>query len=302
MGGYYGARLHHAGLDVHFLLHSDFDHVQAHGFKVISKHGDFSIPRPKIYRSVRDMPRCDVALIGLKTTANHLLPDLVPHAIQDDGVALVMQNGLGAEEKVAPLLKPSQAVLGGLAFLCSHKVGPGEIHHMDYDPVRLGEFRGDGQPAGVTPRLSAVAEDFRRAGIHVDIEEDLLLARWKKLVWNIPYNGLCVVMNCTTDRLMQHPRTRELCGALMCEVAAGAAACGRTVGEDFIQTMLSYTDKMVAYKPSMLLDHEQKRPMELEAIYANPLAAARARGVHLPRVQMLYQQLCAIDDLSTQAQ
>jgi 2-dehydropantoate 2-reductase len=110
----------------------------------------------------------------------------------------------------------------------------------------------------------------------------------------VPYNGLSVVMNTTTDVLMKHPATRALCEALMREVVAGAAAFGRTIGDEFVAQMLDHTDRMVAYAPSMKLDCDARRPMEIDAIYGAPLRAAQERGVKLPRIEMLYQQLSLI--------
>jgi 2-dehydropantoate 2-reductase len=224
-----------------------------------------------------------------------VLPQILPHVVKEGGCVLVMQNGLGLEQEVAGLVGPNVHVLGGMAFLCSHKVGPGHIRHMDYGDVRLGHHRPDGAPAGITPPLQSVGADFTRAGLPVELEQDLVLARWKKLVWNIPYNGLAVVLHATTDRLMSNLHTRSLCESLMREVAAGAAAFGRTIDDEFIRQMLANTDKMVAYKPSMLLDYEKHRPMEIQAIYGNPLKAAAARGVSLPRIEALCAQLRFLD-------
>src|ERR1041385_5180617 len=215
LGGYFGARLHHAGLTVHFLLNSDYEHVKRHGLKVETTDGDFSIARPSVFASPSELPRCDVALIGLKSTSNDALPAILSHVIKPGGAVLVMQNGLGVEEPVARIAGPGVTVLGGMAFLCSNKVGPGHIRQMDYGSVRLGQYAPDGVPAGITENMSSVAEDFGRAGVHVDLEEDLVMARWKKLVWNVPYNGLTVVLGTTTDRLMGDPHTRSLCESLM---------------------------------------------------------------------------------------
>ena len=294
LGGYYGARLHHAGSDVHFLLHSDYEHVRAHGLRVRSKHGDFSIPRPRIYAAARDLPRCDVAAVCLKTTQNALLAELLPPAIKSDGIVVMMQNGLEIEADAAAVL-PRHVILGGLAFLCSNKVGPGEIHHLDYGAVRLGEHRSDGRPAGITPAMLAVADDFKRAGIPTVLEDDLVLARWKKLVWNVPYNGMCVVEGCTTNVLMADPRTRAQCAAIMNEVLAIAAAQGRRIHPSFVEAMLADTAKMAPYKPSMLLDYERGQPLELDAIYRRPLAAAAAAGVQCPETRALYARLVEID-------
>ena len=300
LGGYYGARLHHAGHEVHFLLHSDYDHVKAHGLKVESKYGDFSIEKPSVFDDPSRLPAADVVLVALKTTNNYQLADLLPAAVHRGATVLMMQNGLGNEALAAEALEETadagtHRFLCGLAFLCSHKVGPGHIKHMDYDPVRLGEFRVDNQPAGVTETVKAIAEDFAGAGVKSEVEPDLLLARFKKLVWNVPYNGLCVLLNTTTDKLMQHPPTRALCHQLMEEVADIARAYDRRIESAFIKQMLHDTDKMVSYEPSMKVDFNQGRPLEIGAIYLNSLLAAEEKGVRTPRIRTLYQQLSFID-------
>lgn len=294
LGGYYGARLLHAGRAVRFLLHSDFEHVGRHGLRVESPAGDFSIAHPEIYASAHDLPPSDVVLVGLKTTQNTLLEELLPAAAGEHATVLMMQNGLGIEADAAAIV-PGRTVLGGLAFLCSNKIGPGHIRHLDYGNIRLGEYRADGSPAGATDTMTTVAGDFRAAGIGVELEEDLNVARWKKLVWNIPYNGLCVTHDCTTDVLMGNRETRALCEAVMHEVVAIAAACGHGIERRFVEKMLTTTDAMARYKPSMKLDYERGQPLEIEAIYARPLRAAREAQVSCPRIEELYEALRAID-------
>jgi 2-dehydropantoate 2-reductase len=125
--------------------------------------------------------------------------------------------------------------------------------------------------------------------------DDLLMARWHKLVWNIPYNGLSVVLDAQTDELMGDPSTRQLVEQLMRETVAGAAGCDRAIPDSTIQKMLDRTDKMKPYLTSMKLDYNAKRPLELEAIFGNPVRMANAAGVSLPRVEMLYRQLQFLD-------
>ncbi len=294
VGGFYGARLARAGLDVHFLLHSDFDHVRRHGLRVESADGDFELPEVQAYADARDLPSADVAVLALKTTQNHLLGQLLPPAVGEDGIVLVLQNGFGIEQQVAEIVAP-RCVMGGLCFLCSNKVGPGHIRHLDYGFITLAEFSPAGRPAGITDRMRQIAADFEAAGIKISFAEDLVLARWQKLVWNIPFNGLSVVLDAMIDELMAHPHTRRLAEELMGEVAAAAEACGRTIADDFIQHMLELTSKMKPYRTSMKIDCDMKRPMELEAIFGNALRAAHQAGARCPRIETLYQQLKYID-------
>jgi 2-dehydropantoate 2-reductase len=294
LGGFYGARLQRAGKEVHYLLHSDYEHVARHGLVIDSVDGDFTLPRVHAYGRPADLPACDVALVALKTTDNHLLPELLPPALGPDGVALVMQNGLGIEDQVAAIAGADR-VLGGLAFLCSNKIGPGHIHHIGFGHVRLGDYRADHAPAGLTGRLRRVGADFEAAGIRAILSENLQEARWRKLVWNIPFNGLSTVMGVTTDIIMAGPASRKRVRTLMREVLAGAAACGYLIEPGFIDTMMEYTDSMGPYRPSMLIDYENGRPLEVEAIFGNPLRAARDVNTDLPAVEEVYEELRAMD-------
>ena len=294
LGGYYGACLQRVGLEVHFLLHRDYQHVREQGLVIESPDGDFNLPDVNAYDDVAQMPACDVVIVALKTTQNHLLPDMLPPVVKDDGVVLVLQNGLGIEQEVAQLVG-SERVMGGLCFLCSNKVGPGHIHHLDYKQITLGESLPDYQPGGLTQRMRQIADDFERAGIPITLAEDLLLARWQKLVWNIPYNGLSVVLDATTNELMADNSTRSLVEQLMGEVLAGAAATGRKISDRFIQTMLDYTEKMTPYRTSMKIDYDEGRPLEVEAIVGNPLRVATAASTDLPLISMLYRQLKFLD-------
>lgn len=294
LGGYYGACLQRAGLEVHFLLHSDYEHVCQHGLVIESPSGDFTLPYVNAYCDVGKMPRCDVVAVALKSTQNHLLSQLLPAVIKDDGVVLLLQNGLGIEEDVAQIVG-SERVIGGLCFLCSNKVEPGYIHHLDYKEIKLGEYTLNYRPGGITERMRQIAGDFERAGIPIQLAEDLLLARWQKLVWNIPYNGLSVVLDATTNELMADNHAHSLVEQLMREVVAGAAASDRIISDRVIQQMLDHTKKMTPYRTSMKIDYDERRPLEIEAIFGNPLRAATAAGVDLPLISMLYRQLKFLD-------
>jgi len=294
LGGFYGARLQQGGAELHYLLHRDYDHVKQHGLVVESVEGDFTLPQVNAYQRVADMPTCDVVIVALKTTQNHFLNELLLPIVKPDGVVLVLQNGLGVEAEVAQIVG-SDRVLGGLCFLCSNKVGPGHIHHLDYKKIAMGEYKPDNSPGGVSDRMKAIAADFERAGIPIDLADDLVLARWKKLMWNIPFNGLSVILNATTDAMMQDPHARTLATRLMEEVQQGAAAQGRQVPDAFLQQMLDHTDAMKPYRTSMKIDYDEQRPLEVEAMYGNPLQAAKAAGVQLLRIEVLYQQLKFLD-------
>lgn len=243
------------------------------------------------------MPPCDVTIVALKTTRNHLLEELLPAPTRGGGLVLVLQNGLDVEADSGRIVGFDR-VLGGCCFLCSNKVGPGHIRHLDYGAIVFGEYRRDwyGQePPGETDRVLRIAEEMRSAGIDARPTGDLLSARWRKLMWNIPFNGLSVVLDASTKELVEDQDSVELVQTLISEVHGTATTLGVNVPVEAIEKTIEVTRKMVPYDASMRLDYRYRRPMELEAIFGNPLRAADAVACRMPSVHMLYRQLKFLD-------
>ncbi|MDD2049586.1 putative 2-dehydropantoate 2-reductase [Pseudomonas putida] len=296
IGGYYGLMLARAGFDVHFLLRSEFDAVRTHGVRVESAvHGTLQMP-VQAYADAADMPPCDWLLVGAKTTSNAELAPLIAKVAASDCKVLLLQNGLGVEHHLRPLLPDTVHLLGGLCFICANREAPGVIRHQALGAVHLGYHSGPAADAGAGQQIAeAGAEMFRAAGIDSQVAGNLAQARWQKLVWNVPYNGLSVLLGASTTPLMADPHSRALIQALMAEVVEGARSCGHEMPQGYAEHLFAMTEKMPDYWPSMYHDFAQQRPLELAAIYAEPLAQARANGCSLPRIEALYQTLGFID-------
>ncbi|WP_170929390.1 MULTISPECIES: putative 2-dehydropantoate 2-reductase [unclassified Pseudomonas] len=297
IGGFYGVMLARAGFDVHFLLRSEFSAVAERGLQVDSAvHGALTLNQVQAYSSAEDMPPCDWLLVGAKTTSNAGLAPSIIQAAKPDAKVLVLQNGLDVEDSLRALLPDSLHLLGGLCLICVHREGPGQITHQALGAVNVGYHSG---PAPDDVARMAIVEEgaglFRAAGLDSQAMPNLHQARWQKLVWNIPYNGLSVLLGASTTPLMADTDSRALIQALMAEVVQGAKACGHDMPPGYAEYLFMMTEKMPDYWPSMYHDFLHKRPLELEAIYARPLAAAKAAGCELPRIESLYRTLSFID-------
>lgn len=287
LGLYYGALLQRGGHEVRFLLRRDLDAIRTQGLRVTSPAGDFHLRQVQGYPDPAAMGEVDLVLVGLKTFANQHFEGLIGPLLGPKTCILTLQNGLGNEESLARLFG-AERVLGGIAFLCSNRGEPGVVHHLDQGRIRLGEFRG-----GHSLRAATLAETFRQAGLDCEAVADLRKARWEKLVWNIPFNGLCALTGATTAELLAHRPGRAQVRALMDEVVAAANAQGLSAPIDagFAERMLRVTEGMGPYRPSMMIDRQEGRPLELEAIYAIPLARAKDKGVEMVRVRLLHALL-----------
>ena len=297
IGGFYGAMLARAGFTVHFLLRSEFHAVAERGLQVRSaQHGTLNVYPVQAYSSAQDMPPCDWLLVGTKTTSNADLAATIVGAAAPNAKVLLLQNGLDVEDSLRQSLPDSLHVLGGLCYICVHREAPGIITHQALGAVHVGYHSG---PAADPQSRQAIVEEgaglFHDAGIDSQAMSNLHQARWQKLVWNIPYNGLSVLLRASTTPLMADADSRELIKALMAEVVQGATACGYQVPAGYAEHLFAMTERMPDYWPSMYHDHLHGRPLELEAIYARPLAAAKAAGCDLPRIEALFRSLAFID-------
>ncbi len=293
VGGYYGGTLAHAGFDVHFLVHSDYTHIKKYGLRVDSINGDMVINPASVYENYLDLPDTDVICVCLKATQNYLLAEILPHLYKSGATVLLMQNGLGGEELVRSII-PEAHVMGGLCFICSNKLGPGHIHHMDYGAITLGEHYSQIPLTQSSKKFKSIVDDFKKAHIDIKVSDDLRLARWKKLVWNMPFNGLSVLFG-TTREMMDTSESRVWALEIMQETVAAAQANGVNISPTFIDEMMQSTDVMKPYKPSMMLDYGNSRPMELDFIYKYPIDKGLERGLKMDRTRELYLRLLELD-------
>lgn len=289
VGGYYGAKLSTAGNDVHFLARSDADTIKNEGLKVESlKSEDLHLKDVNVYGSASDMPVCDLVLITLKTTANHALSGMLESVVGEKSIICTLQNGYGLEKKLRDQF-PNNPILGGLCFICSQKIRPGVIQHQDFGSIRFASEPGDSEA------LNLVSELFSSSNIPTQTTASLEQARWEKLVWNVPFNGLSVILDATTKEMLDDVKSRALIRSIMLEVIEAAKAHGCSLNDAFADKLMSLTDEMSPYFPSMKGDFENCRPMELQAIYGSVLEAAEQVSVVMPQTRMLSQLLSFMD-------
>jgi len=250
--------------------------VQRDGMRIESRDGDFSLsPRQSTRTKIPAIcPKRTWSWSRLRPRANDRLGALVAPVLKPDSAILTLQNGLGNEQRLAELFG-EQRVLGGIAFVCINRTGPGQISHMDHGLIRLGEYRG--RPS---ERAQWLADLFSASNVPCSVLDSLAAGRWEKLIWNVPFNGLGALLDYSTDLLLE--RAGDLVRQLMREVIDAAAALEIDFDPTIIEEKMRHTLSMGAYKTSMQIDRQMRRPMEIEAIIAAPCPRRPARVLQPP--------------------
>ena len=292
IGGYYGARLAEAGMDVSFLLRSDYDYVSQHGFNIESVAGDFQLPDVTCARDSHDIGPVDLVIIAWKTTSNDHYEDVVRPLLHKNTQILTLQNGLGNCERLAGLFG-SHRIFGGLCFVCVNRISPGEIRHTASGQVRVGEYQPDG-----SARLDDLVTALRSGGVDCRGVENLEAAQWTKLVWNIPFNGLAISEGgVDTETLLATPGVEDRVRKIMAEVQSVARALGHDIQDSFIEQQVSVTRTMKAYRPSSMIDYVEGREVEVDAIWREPVRRARKLGVAVPEIERVLSEIeCRLEN------
>lgn len=293
IGGHVAMRLHLAGFSVHCLLHSDYEVAKQNGGLTLVTENNKTIVPVNIYFDIDHMPKCDVILVALKTTANSLLADTLPKIMHDKSVIVLLQNGIGMESQVAKFINPEK-IMGGSCRLKVTKIAPGVIRDFGFNDIEVAQYYIDEKQIGVSKSVELLTNNLAKAGFKTTAKESLTTMRWEKIASNIALSGVSVVLNAHIQDLVNNESSFKLLCMITREVVAVAKGCGADITDDFYAFRLKILEahrNVPLTNSSMKDDFDAGRQLELQAIYANTLDIAKRHGVSMPLTEMLYLQL-----------
>jgi 2-dehydropantoate 2-reductase len=281
VGCYYGGMLAHAGHDVHFLMRAALDTVRHEGLVIFTKGGEVRLPRVQCAGTTEEIGPVDLVIIAVKATANRELERLLPPLIGENTALLTLQNGLGNEAFLSARWDAGR-VMGALCFVCINRTAPGVIRHLDHGSISIGEYR---RP--VSERVRGIADAFRAVEVEAHAVDDLDGERWRKLLWNIPFNGLSIAAGANVAEVLADEGLRARARSLMDEVLDAARRLGHEIPDAYADWQIERSDSMGAYRPSSMIDFEMGRLVEVDAIWGEPLRQGLAAGAEMPGLELL---------------
>ncbi len=288
VGGWYAGLLAEAGHEVHCVTRSDYATIQQRGLVLRDTTGERTVKVASARPDTAAIGECDLIIIAAKATANSTLPTLIKPLVGPNSILLTLQNGMGNVEAFASLL-PDNRIVAGLCFVCINRTAAGVISNTMHGYVRMAAAEG-----GINPAVNLCVNVFREAGVECEAEPSLSAVLWKKLCWNIPFNGLAVAAGgLTTDQILANSELRQRALNLMNEVREAAERCGVPFSEKHIAKQFAVTEGMGAYRPSSLIDYQAGREVEVEALWGIPLRRGLHAGATMPELQKLKAEISA---------
>lgn len=291
VGSYYAGRLAQAGASVSALSRTDYDVVKEKGIAVRSVSGDFHFMPAEVIRTIDEYSRePDYIIVATKVLPEISIPSLIGSKVSPRTAIVLLQNGIDIEGPVSEAF-PGNEIISAIAFISVSRPEFGLIVHKDFGRLIIGNY-----PSGASDRTAVLAEMFHQAGVRCDIDQDIIAARWRKLMWNAPFNPLSVLCGgADTREMMESEQVVTLATGIMNELIILASLSGHTVHASVINTIMTDTRAMAPTKTSMLQDYEKKLPLEVEAILGNTVRIARRHDVATPHLDTLYAVLKLAD-------
>ena len=293
VGGFYGLMLKKGGENIHFHIRSNFEKVREDGFSLIhhlpeqKKEKIYNVP---VYRESTSIGICDWIIIATKATANKQVMELVRPMVDKNTSFLTLQNGMGNVEIIAESYGENRVIIGGLCFTCINRTEQNRIESILPGYIQFGQH-GD----LLSEKGRSIVNAFERSGVRVRYADSLEEALWRKLCWNIPFNGLSIVGGgITTDLIVANQELRKRARQLMIEIQSGAKAHGVRIEDTFLEKQFELTEGMGPYRSSSLIDYQEGKPVEVEAIFGEALRKGNSKGVEMVELNKLYTELLLI--------
>ncbi len=280
MGSIYAARFARAGHEVWAvdLWQQHVEAINRDGLTVDGPDGRIQTRQVTAVLDLAQAAGCQLYVIATKASGVADAAQTIAPLLRAGDQVVTIQNGLGAGARIAEHLPSEQVLLGVAEGFGAAMVGPGRAQHTSMKRIRLGRMDG-----GLDAGLEQLVAVWQSAGFDAQAYADIEQLIWEKLLCNVTLSGPCTVFGCQVSDLMaDEQRWARALGCMLEAYAVGQARGVRFSFDDPVAYVTDFAKRVGTAKPSMLQDHEARRPSELDAINGAIPPLARSLGIASP--------------------
>ena len=287
IGGYYGARLAQHGHDVVFVARgAHLEAMRKNGLQIKDRKGDFEINPVQATDDPSSIGTVDVVLLCVKLYDTEASAALVKPLLGPDSVVVTLQNGVEAPDIVAKVIGPGRTI-GGAAYISSTIEAPGVVrHNNDLARIDIGEPDGP-----VSDRVRNLAETFTAAGFKTNAVDDMAALLWTKCVLLASNSGMASLTRQDSGAFISDPAIELVWRRALAETAAVGRAKGVSLDDNIVENCVKWVKDNPPIKPSMLVDLERGRKLELDWLTGTIHRLGLETGVPTPTHDTIYAAL-----------
>jgi 2-dehydropantoate 2-reductase len=279
VGGYFGAMLARAGMDVALIGRPI--HVEAiarAGLTVLTASGTWEV-RVRASTDVETVRDADVVLVTVKT------PDTVGAArtlapwLRADARIVSMQNGVDNAARIATIVP--HPIFAAVVYVGAYMDGPGRVRHTGRGDLILGVPHALAGRGDTPSDVRTIAAMFEAAGVRCPTSPDIAAALWTKLTLNAAFNAISALANTTYGHMAASTPVRAVMEDAIREVVAVARADDVALdAEELIAAAWKLAAAMAQQYSSTAQDMQRGKPTEIDAL--NGYVAQRGAELSVP--------------------
>jgi 2-dehydropantoate 2-reductase len=286
-GGLFGALLKKAGHDVTLIARGrNLEAIKEKGLSLESKtFGDHTITANATSKP-EDVGITDLILFCVKTYDLEEAARQIKPMIGPDTIVLTVQNGVEAPTRVGEIIG-SEHVIAGVSIINSHLISPGVVRHAGGKNLSFGETS-----RVLTQRVQNLEKIFKEIGFDAVASKNIKFNLWRKLTSLSGLHGVVCLTRSSIGTVHEYEETWDLMRKVMLETASVARAEGVTITREMIEATLKGISKMPPeVKPSMMVDLEAGRRIELETFNGAVIRFGKKHGIDTPYNYSVYAAL-----------
>lgn len=226
--------------------------------------------------SLNQLSDLDWLFITCKTHQTESMLDSIQPFLTDRTRIVSLQNGVDGPLKISRRL--GRDVYGGLSIrFVAHVTGPGQVEVDGNGFIQFGRY-----PNGPDDAANTLWSMMQAAGVDVRVTNDIRRELWRKLIINNGVNPICALLERDCADVFADASTSELIDQMMLETAQAARVEDVFLTDEDIAGQRAIIQGLGAVKPSMLVDREHGRALELDTIAGAVIARAASRGMRVP--------------------
>ena len=261
VGGYFGARLAQAGLNVTFVARAKHRSAMASsGLKVSSISGDFHLPNVQVIENPLENAPYDIAFVAVKAWQVTEAAMALKGTLNKNATVIPLQNGVGASEQLIEVLG-KEVVITALCGLISYIKEPGHVCHVGLEPfIKIGECGGSS-----SERVDNLLSLLNNAeGMNVTAPEDIRVSLWLKFLFIVAMSGIGSISRAPIGVTRENNEIRRLLEECVREAYDVGCAHGLALPSDSVELTMRMIDRAPAdATASMQRDIIDGKPSEL---------------------------------------
>jgi 2-dehydropantoate 2-reductase len=279
VGGYFGGLLAKGGEDVTFVARAEqYKVLRKEGLTVESVASNFNLPKIQVVDSPSKLNAPDLILIATKTYDLVETSSQLKNVVSKTTTIITLQNGLDSDTIVKQIV-PVVNVVPGIAYVVSKKTGLTTIRQTAGPRTLIFGSR----KKIYNHNLVEIEMVLKRSGILASLSLDIEKALWEKFLWITTFAGMTSLCRSHIGPIVNEEETYSLYLDCLNEGLAVADREGVGLSEDvglrIIKKSEAYRSQGSHSKSSMLIDLENRKRTEIDALNGTLVRKAYALGI-----------------------